>query len=278
MPVTATLLGSATGSGVDLTVPITVAQPAGTLVGVYAMANTGPEAFFESQGFRSVPDDTEGGTWSFSTPHPFVGNTGDGTGGVGARVFGNVLSAIRTAGNPLVPGSGPQPRAGCTTCGSMLLGTPTGTLGGGGGGGDSVTVHWFTTNTQNPSRTLGLVVALGGVQDNIVTTDQSQFGNGDSFPSSGGSAAALNWGSDLGPLSVPTPTADCALVTLAGSYGVGGWTPVNGSTVATVDDGTIFLALSLDTFAASGVAVEPGGTFSGNTTYAAANYQTIQLV
>ena len=32
MPVTATLLGSASGSGVDLAIPVTVNQPAGSLV------------------------------------------------------------------------------------------------------------------------------------------------------------------------------------------------------------------------------------------------------
>lgn len=277
MAVTATLLGSATGSGLDLTVPITTNQPAGTLVGVYAMANTGPSQFAETQGFRSVPTDTEAGTWSFTSPQPFVDNTGDAAGAVGSFNAGNIMSAIRTAGNPLVAGgSGPQPRAGCKTCGNMLLGLAMAT-GGGGGSGDSVSVHWFNTNTDAPSHTVAFVVAYTGLLDSIVTTDQSQYGNGDTYPATSLHANALNWTTDLGAGFVPTPTANCAVTTLVGAYGTSGWTPVNGSTVATVTDGTIFLALGLNTFAASGVKVEPGGTFGGASTYAAANYQTVGL-
>jgi len=278
MPVTATLLGSASGSGVDLAIPVTVNQPAGSLVLVAAFANTGPEAFFEGQGFRSLPDDTEGGTWSLTSPHPWVGDITDGAGGVGARIEGTALAAVRTAGADLAAGgggSGPAPRAGCKDCGQELMGLlmrPST------GGGDTVNVHWFTTNTQDPSRTLGLVVAVEGVQDHIEATDQSQFGNGDSYPATGVNPAAINWTADLGPAFVPSPVANCAVVTVAGAYGTSGWTPVNGSTIGSVSDGTVSLAFSLNPFAASGVPVEPGGAFAGASQYAVANYQTIRLV
>lgn len=278
MPVTSTLLGSATGSGVDLAVPITVNQPAGSLVGVFAMASTGPVPTSNFQGFRSVPTDTESGTWAFGSPHATIGNTSASHFVSSEWTVCNVLSAIRTAGNPLVAGgSGPQPRAGCKTCGNMLLGLAMSTSGGG-GGGDSVSIHWLTTTAATPTQTVAMVVAFAGLLDSVVTTDQSQYGNGDAYPDLGSNASALKWSVDLGVGSVPTPVGNCAVLTLAGAVGTSGWTPVNGTTEATVTDGTIFLGLSVDQLATGGVAVEPGGTFGGASSIAAANYQTVGLV
>lgn len=277
MPVTATLLGSASGSGVDLAIPITVAQPAGTLVQVFTVAYTGPEAFFESQGYRSVPTDTEAGVWSFHTPHPFVDNTGDGFGGAGARVFGNIGSATRVSGTALAAGgggSGPVPRTGCKDCGQELLGLlmrPST------GPGDTVTVHFFNTNGVDPSPTLGFVVAFSGVLDHFETSNRSQYGNGNTYPTNGSSSSVLNWLVDQGPGFVPTAAANCAGITLASAYGTNGWTPTNGATVASVSSGAAYLALSLDPAVVGGVTWEPGGSFAGAGSILLGNYQFIRV-
>lgn len=278
MPVTATLLGSASGSGVDLAIPITVSQPAGSVVLAFAVAYTGPTTFPESQGFRSEPTDTASGTWSGAAGLPSIGNTGDGFGGIGSKVFGNIDSSDRTAGTDLSGGgggSGPQPKPGCTTCGSELMGLlmkPST------GAGDTVTVHWFNTNADPPGPTLGMVVAFSGIQNHNETSDQSQYGNGDSYPTLAVSASALNWNNDLGAGFLPTPAADCAGITLASAYGTNGWTPVNGSTVASVSSGSAYLALSLDPTVSHLATWEPGGTFAGSGSILLANYQFMRYI
>ena len=277
MPVTATVLGTASGSGVDLDIPITVDQPAGSVVIVVAAAYTGPEAFFESQGFRSDPTDTAGGTWSGAAGVPSVGNTGDGAGGVGARVQGNIDSEGRTAGAPLSAGGGGggrTPKAGCTTCGSGLMGL---LMRPGGGAGDTVTVHWFNTNAVAPNPTLGIVFALSGVQNQVETSDQSQYGNGDSYPTLGVSASALVWNTDLGHAFMPTPAADCAAYTVASGRGPAAWTPVNGSTIATVTGGGAMLAVSLDPAVSHLSTWEPGGNYDAAGSILIANYQFVRI-
>lgn len=277
MPVTATLLGSASGSGVDLAIPITVAQPAGTLVQVFTVAYTGPTTFPLSQGYRSVPTDTEAGVWSFSTPHPFVDNTGDEFGAIGSVVFGNIGSATRVSGTALSAGGGgsnPAPRTGCKNCGQELLGLlmrPST------GPGDTVTTHFFNNNGVDPSPTLGLVVAFSGVLDHFETSDQSQYGNGDSYPGNHSSASALSWLIDVGAGFVPTAAANCAGITLASAYGTNGWTPTNGATVASVSSGAAYLALSLDPAVVGGVTWEPGGSFAGAGSILLGNYQFIRV-
>lgn len=279
MPVTATMLGSAAGSGVDLAIPITVSQPAGSVVVVASVAYTGPEAFFESQGYRSVPTDSQAGTWSQAAGVPFIGSISDGAGGVGARIEGSIAGAGRTAGPDLsgggAGGGGRQPKPGCTTCGSELTGT---LLRASSAPGDTVTLHWFTTNTQPPAITLGIVLALEGVRNHVETDDQSQYGNGDSFPGSGGPANVLNWQADLGIGHVPKPTADCAIYTAASAYGTSGFTPANGSTIATVTSGAASLMVSLDPLALAAVRREPGGTFGGAGSILLANYQLVRLL
>jgi hypothetical protein len=277
MPVTATLLGSASGSGVDLTIPITLAQPAGTYCQVFCTAFTGPEGLFESQGFRSLPDDTEGGLWNFTSPRPFIGNTGDGAGGSGSRVFANIVSCTRTGGTDLVPGSGTAPRTGCTTCGSMLLGTPTGTLGGGGSGGDSVTVHFFNTNAVAPNPTFGFVVAFDGLLQHFETSDQSQYGNGLQYPSDGSSSSTLLWATDPGPGFLPTPAADCAMITHVAAAGADGFVPANGTLVAEIESAGDYMAFSFDGSVAGGSTVEPGGTFAKSGSILIGNYQFVQF-
>lgn len=278
MPVTATVLGTAAGSGVDLDIPITVSQPAGSVVIACGHAYTGPTHFPESQGFRAVPSDTAGGTWSGAVGIPSIGNTGDVIGAIGSKVAGNIDSAGRTGGTDLAGGgSGPAPRPGCTTCGSMLLGT-TIAAGGGGGGGDTVTLHWFDTNGTDPNPTAGIVFALEGVQNTVETSDQDQYGNGDSYPGLGVSASALNWNADLGPAFLPTPAADCVAYTVASGRGESAWTPVNGSTIAQVVAGITVLALSVDLAALGGVTWEPGGTYDGAGSILLANYQFVRLI
>lgn len=277
MPVTATVLGTASGSGVDLTIPITVNQPAGSVALLACAAYTGPEHFFESQGFRSDPTDTAGGTWSGAVGLPSVGNTGDQTGTFGVNaVFGNLDSSARLGGPALSSGGGgPAPRPGCTTCGSMLGGTVLSA--GGGGAGDSVTVHWFNTNSLDPNPTLGIVFALEGVQNTVETSDQSQYGNGDSYPTLGVSASALVWNTDLGAGFMPTPAADCAAYTIASGRGPHTWAPVNGSTIATVTSGGTMLAVSVDTAVSSASTWEPGGNYDVAGSILVANYQFVRI-
>lgn len=280
MAVTATVLGTATGGGVDLTIPITVDQPAGSIVALVTAAYTGPEHFFESQGFRSVPTDSQGGTWDFNSPHPWIGNTGDATGTFGVdAVFGNIMGASRTAGPDLSGGGGAgggrSPKPGCTTCGSELMGL---LMRPGGGAGDSVTVHYFNTNSVDPSPTLGIVLAFEGAQNLKELTDQSPYGNGDAYPSSGGPANTLNWQADLGLASVPKVTNDCAIYTGASAYGTSGWTPVNGSTIASISAGGAGLAVSFFDAMLAGVRTEPGGSFGGAGQILVANYQTVKVL
>lgn len=283
MAVAATLLGSATGSGLTLTIPITTSQPANTVVHVFAAASTGPTTGTYTQGFAGNPTDSEGGTWRFGNPYATIGNTGGQGGSVGAFVAGNVLSAARTAGNPLVAGgggggSGPQPKPGCTTCGSELMGllmkkttAP----------GDSVTCTWLGTNPVAPTETVGFVVAFSGATNNAVGQDQGSplaYNNGDAYPNTGSNPSALVWGTDLGHSFEPAPNADTAMLTLAGGYGVTAYTPVNGAKVTDLQNGALYLALSLYQPALSGVTVEPGGSFTGSGTWLAANYQFVQVV
>lgn len=278
MPVAVTLLGTATGSGVDLDIPISVDQPVGSVVLCAGHAYTGPTHFAESQGFRSDPTDSEGGTWSGAVGRPSVGNTGAVIGPLGGKVAGNIDSSARIGGPLLKGGSGPQPRPGCTTCGSMLLGTPTGTLGGGGGGGDTVTLHWFDTNADVPNPTAGIVFAFEGVQNQVETSDQDQYGNGDAFPVTGSVPDALIWATDLGPSFLPTPAADCVGYTVASGRGNNAWVPVNGNNVVNVIAGTTVLALSVDPAVSSSGTWEPGGTYDTNGSILVANYQFVRLL
>lgn len=272
------MLGSAAGSGVDLDIPITVDQPAGSVVLLACHAYTGPTMFPESQGFRSNPTDTAGGTWSGSVGLPAVGNTGDGVGAIGSKVFGNIDSSDRTAGALLSAGGGGSSpvRPDCRDCGTPMLGGVVARAGG--GAGDVVTIHWFDTNSIPPNPTAGIVFALEGVQNHVETSDQSQYGNGDSYPSLGVSASALNWNADLGAGFLPTPAANCVAYTIASGRGNAAWTPVNGSTVATVLAGSTVLALSIDFAAVGGSTWEPGGSYDVAGSILLANYQFVRLV
>lgn len=252
---------SSYGKGTALSNVVTVtlsADPHGDVHAVVAMSEPGAGPGAGAHAITSITD-SKGGTWPLVPGASYlamIGLTWEaqtpdiplGLYGVGIEVG----SFVRTAGDPLAAG-------------------------------DTVTVTWET----EVSECSAIIVGVTGCDTLAEDSDQGPpvaYGNGDTGE---GSFTTISWNADLGPSFVPTPNADCAMISACvvlpsaapGSPAMAGYTPTEGAAVDEIlsagNDYT--LAVAFLPLASSSTAHEPGGTWPETGSLFAANYQFIQI-
>jgi len=251
----ATVLGVGDNAGSDtLTVTLTASQPANSTVHVVHAAALQNLAFFDNPSVSSLPSDSQAGSWQDAT---FAGTTPPKPPILGAISDHNAGTSGNRAGIQL--GQTAERVSGASLS-----------------SGDTVTVNW-TDNGEGAAHMLIIAIVIAfdtdyssaAVGQYLGNTNPGSFvgvyyANGlgnEGMPVFDGHS--LNWTSS--GTSLPFPHDAAVMLTGAATYpATGGYTPVNGSTVAehSSADGKLTLAVTLANAPAL-ASIEPGGSFAG---------------
>lgn len=249
MPVAAREIGNGSaGPGKTTVLTVTSAPVAGEIVLACGAATIGPAPFFTTTAITGTSD-TQAGTWilqdGHQNPHPLIGNGQSTWLSGGGRFAMNIATSERSGGATLAPG-------------------------------DTVTIAWDPSPTPDPSESIGFLIAISGVFDQVVRQHGfAVYGNSDQNPENGNLPSVVNWLTDYG--SLPTVDADCAFVGLYGSYNGSAVVPALGARFTQLAGTHLYLAATFAPAVFSGTTADPSATFTGGLA-CVGNYQTIRLL
>jgi len=261
----ATVLGVGDNAGSDtLTVTLTVAQPAGSVVHAIHAGLLHGLPFFSSPSVVGLPTDTQAGTWSDSAGNPPIlgaiqnGNTGAPSGSRAGLQLGQ--TAMRTGGTSLGVGD-----------------SVTVTRDDHGFGAAQMTLACFVVAFASTEYSSTVVTQyLGGTAPgNFVGVEYSNgLINDDMSPFNGNT---LNWNAAFSGTLSPYPHDAAVMLSAAATFPAAtanSYVPAAGSLVAQHNsaDGLMSLAFALAPAPALTV-IEPGGSFGGSVSIMVGTYQ-----